>query len=174
MESYPKSGTDAALHATFRLILGEPSSSKLSSFNDFIGKSVILEPIDFPGMQIAQQEDGELVVTNLPIDGGSSIFHLIAGLDGKPGTVSLESKSQEGCYVYSGANIKSGTNMKLGCSKESSGAGFNQAVSYVMEGGISQYHPISFVAKGVKRNFLLAPLLSHRDEYYTVYFNIQA
>ncbi|KAJ0020170.1 hypothetical protein Pint_31150 [Pistacia integerrima] len=174
MESYPESGTDAALHATFRLILEEPSSSKLSSFEDVIGKSVILEPIDFPGMLIAQQGDGELVVTNSPSDGGSSIFRLIAGLDGKPGTVSLESKSQKGCYVYSGLNIKSGTGMKLSCSTESSETGFNQAASYVMEKGISQYHPISFVAKGAKRNFLLAPLLSQRDEFYTVYFNIQA
>ncbi|XP_031270723.1 uncharacterized protein LOC116129107 [Pistacia vera] len=174
MESYPESGTDAALHATFRLILEEPSSSKLSSFKDVIGKSVILEPIDFPGMLIAQQGDGELVVTNSPSDGGSSIFRLIAGLDGKPGTVSLESKSQKGCYVYSGVNIKSGAGMKLSCSTESSETGFNQAASYVMEKGTSQYHPISFVAKGAKRNFLLAPLLSQRDEFYTVYFNIQA
>lgn len=173
MESYPESGTDAALHATFRLILEEPSSSKLPSFKDVIGKSVILEPIDFPGMHIAQQGDGQLVVTNSPSDSGS-FFHLIAGLDGKPGTVSLESQSQKGCYVYSGVNIKSGTSMKLSCSTGSSEVGFNQAASYVMEKGISQYHPISFVAKGVKRNFLLAPLLSQRDESYTVYFNIQA
>jgi hypothetical protein len=39
---------------------------------------------------------------------------------------------------------------------------------------LRQYHPISFVAKGLRRNFLLEPLYSLRDEFYTVYFNLGA
>ncbi|CBI16413.3 unnamed protein product, partial [Vitis vinifera] len=78
MEKFPEEGTDASLHATFRLVLKDATSLKVLSPKDAIGKS-----------------------------------------------------------------------------------------------GISQYHPISFVAKGMKRNFLLTPLLGLRDESYTVYFNIQ-
>nr|KYP71149.1 hypothetical protein KK1_010393 [Cajanus cajan] len=46
------------------------------------------------------------------------------------------------------------------------------ATSFVTRKGLSQYHPISFVAKGINRNFLLEPLFSFRDEHYTVYFKI--
>lgn len=175
MEKLPESGTDAALHATFRLILKDESVSKFSSLNDVVGKSVMLEPFAFPGMLVVEQgTDDELVVADSPGEGGSSVFHLVPGLDGRSGSLSLESENRKGCFVYSGVSYKSGTSMKLSCNSESSEAGFNQAASFVMQKGISQYHPVSFVAKGAKRNFLLEPLLSFRDESYTVYFNIQA
>nr|KYP71148.1 hypothetical protein KK1_010392 [Cajanus cajan] len=47
------------------------------------------------------------------------------------------------------------------------------ATSFVTREGLSRYNPISFVAKGANRNFLLEPLFSFRDEHYTVYFSIQ-
>ncbi|KAF9686441.1 hypothetical protein SADUNF_Sadunf03G0158800 [Salix dunnii] len=172
MEKLPESGTDASLQATFRLIFKDSSSSKLSSIKDVIGKSVMLEPFDLPGMLLVQQgKDRSLAVTNSADDDGSSIFRVVSGLDGKDGTVSLESGVQNGCYVYSGVDYKSGQSMKLSC--KTSATGFNQGASFVMNKGLSQYHPISFVAKGDKRNFLLAPLYSLRDESYTIYFHIQ-
>ncbi|KAJ6392794.1 hypothetical protein OIU77_022307 [Salix suchowensis] len=175
MEEYPKSGTDACLQATFRIVLNESSSSEVFGIKDVIGKSVMLEPFDLPGMLLAQQgTDGSLAVTNSADDDGSSIFRVVSGLDGKDGTVSLESGSQAGCYIYSGVNYKPGQSMKLSCESGSSDTGFNQGASFVMNKGLSEYHPISFVAKGDKRNFLLAPLHSFRDEFYTIYFNIQA
>ncbi|KAH8512479.1 hypothetical protein H0E87_005941 [Populus deltoides] len=175
MEKLPESGTDASLQATFRLVLKDSSSSKLSSVKDVIGKSVMLEPFHLPGMLLVQQgKDRSFAVTNSADDDGSSIFRVVSGLDGKDGTVSLESGIQNGCYVYSGVDYKSGQSMKLSCkSGTSSDTGFNQGASFVMNKGLSQYHPISFVAKGDKRNFLLAPLHSLRDESYTIYFNIQ-
>ncbi|KAJ6764096.1 hypothetical protein OIU79_024606 [Salix purpurea] len=175
MEEHPKSGTDACLQATFRIVLDESSSSEVFGIKDVIGKSVMLEPFDLPGMLLAQQgTDGSLAVTNSADDDGSSIFRVVSGLDGKDGTVSLESGSQAGCYIYSGVNYKPGQSMKLSCESGSSDTGFNQGASFVMNKGLSDYHPISFVAKGDKRNFLLAPLHSFRDEFYTIYFNIQA
>ncbi|KAK2641260.1 hypothetical protein Ddye_023023 [Dipteronia dyeriana] len=172
MTKFPESGTDAALHATFRLILSDTSSSKLSSVKDYIGKSVTLEPFDLPGMLVAREgNDNKLVVTDSPSEGGSSVFQLVAGLDGGNETVSMESKSQKGCFVSGGT--KYGAGMKLSCSEESSEAGYKEAASFIIGQGISQYHPISFVAKGAKRDFLLQPLLSFRDEFYTVHFNIQ-
>uniref|UniRef100_A0A6N2LLF6 Alpha-L-arabinofuranosidase B arabinose-binding domain-containing protein n=1 Tax=Salix viminalis TaxID=40686 RepID=A0A6N2LLF6_SALVM len=172
MEKLPESGTDASLQATFRLIFKDSSSSKLSSVKDVIGKSVMLEPFDLPGMLLVQQgKDRSFAVTKSADDDGSSIFRVVSGLDGKDGTVSLESGAQNGCYVYSGVDYKSGQSMKLSC--KSSDTGFNQGASFVMNKGLSQYHPISFVAKGDKRNFVLAPLYSLRDESYTIYFHIK-
>uniref|UniRef100_A0A6M2FB52 Alpha-L-arabinofuranosidase B arabinose-binding domain-containing protein n=1 Tax=Populus davidiana TaxID=266767 RepID=A0A6M2FB52_9ROSI len=175
MEKLPESGTDASLQATFRLVLKDSSSSKLLSVKDVIGKSVMLEPFHLPGMLLVQQgKDRSFALINSADDDGSSIFRVVSGLDGKDGTVSLESGIQNGCYVYSGVDYKSGQSMKLSCKSEtSSDTGFNQGASFVMNKGLSQYHPISFVAKGDKRNFLLAPLHSLRDESYTIYFNIQ-
>ncbi|KAJ6387852.1 hypothetical protein OIU77_026423 [Salix suchowensis] len=175
MEKLPESGTDASLQATFRLLFKDSSSSKLSSFKDVIGKSVMLEPFDLPGMLLVQQgKDRGFAVTKSADDDGSSIFRVVSGLDGKDGTVSLESGIQNGCYVYSGVDYNSGQSMKLSCKSGTSlDTSFNQGASFVMNEGLSQYHPISFVAKGDKRNFLLAPLYSLRDESYTIYFHIQ-
>lgn len=174
MEKLPGSGSDSADHATFRLILNGSSSEKVSRTRDAIGRSVMLEPFDFPGMVVVHQgTDKNLAVADSLSDDGSSVFHLVTGLDGRAETVSLESDSNEGCFVYSGLNYNSGTTMKLSCKSDSSDDDFNQAASFVLSKGISEYHPISFVAKGVRRNFLLAPLLSFQDQSYTIYFNIQ-
>ncbi|XP_057988810.1 uncharacterized protein LOC110633851 isoform X2 [Hevea brasiliensis] len=173
MEEFPKSGTDASVHATFRLILNDSSSSELSTIENAIGKYVMLEPFDLPGMLLVQQgKDEGLTVANSDNGDGSSIFRLVSGLDGKDGTVSLESVSYDDCFVFSGVDYQSGTSLKLSCNSESSD--IHQGASFVMNKGLSEYHPISFVAKGGKRNFLLSPLLSFRDESYTIYFNIHA
>lgn len=188
MEKFHTFGTDTAVRATLRLIiLKDSSSSERSSHRDFIGKSVMLEPFGNPGMLVVTKgkhhelvvtnssrafgKHHELAVTNSSRAQGSSVFRIVSGLDGKNNTVSLESKSHKGCYVYS---LNSGKKMTLRCHKKSKKAKFNHAVSFVMEKGKSKYHPISFVAKGANRNYLLEPLLSFRDESYTVYFNIQA
>ena len=65
MEKLPEAGTNAALHATFRLILKDATSLKVMSPKEAIGKSVILEPIDLPGMVVVQQgTNGNLGITN--------------------------------------------------------------------------------------------------------------
>ncbi|KAJ7965222.1 DUF1680 domain-containing protein [Quillaja saponaria] len=175
MEKLPEPGTDSSLHATFRLVLDGSSSAKFSTLRDAVSKSVMLEPYDFPGMLVAQQgtEKG-LVLADSSSDQASFTFRLVAGLDGRNGTVSLESESNNGCFLYSGFNYKSSTGVKLSCKSKSSDPAFDQAASFTMREGFSEYHPISFVAKGARRNFLLAPLLNLRDESYTTYFNIQA
>jgi len=76
--------------------------------------------------------------------------------------------------VYSGVNYEAGLSIKISCMSRSSDAEFEQAVSFLLNNGISEYHPISFAAKGAKRNFVLTPLFSLKDESYTVYFNIQS
>jgi hypothetical protein len=166
MQKLPQSGTASAVHATFRLILND-SSENFSTIQDAVGKSVMLEPFDFPGMVLVDQgKEEDLGIADSPSGVGSSAFRMVAGLDGNAETVSLESESNKDCFVYN-----SGESIKLSCKLDSASEDFSQAASFVLNKGISEYHPMSFVATGVKRNFLLAPLLSFRDEYYTVYFN---
>ena len=175
MEKYPGQGTDSAVHATFRLIIDDPSA-KVTELQDVIGKRVMLEPFSFPGMVLGNKgKDERLEIADANSEGHSSDFYLVEGLDGKNGTVSLASIDNEGCFVYSGVNYESGAQLKLSCkSKLSLDDGFDEASSFLLESGASQYHPISFVTKGMTRNFLLAPLLSFVDESYTVYFNFNA
>ncbi|KAK5818724.1 Proline--tRNA ligase [Gossypium arboreum] len=175
MEKFPKAGTDAAIRATFRLIFDD-TSEKISSIEEAIGKTVMLESFDFPGMVLVPQgTENNLVVTDPPNDTATSSFGIVHGLDGKDNSVSLESVTQKGCYIYSGVNYSSSVGMKLSCnsSSSSSEAGFSQATSFTMNNGLSAYHPISFVAKGRNRNYLMVPLQSIRDESYSVYFNMQ-
>ncbi|XP_052733858.1 uncharacterized protein LOC108340425 isoform X2 [Vigna angularis] len=172
MQKLPESGTDLALKATFRLVLKE-SSSKFSTLADANDRSVMLEPFDLPGMNVVHQgADKPLLIEDSSKGKPSSVFVVVPGLDGRNETISLESENDKGCYVYSGLSSSAG--VKLSCKSDSdSDSSFNQATSFVAREGLSQYHAISFVAKGVSRNFLLQPLLSFRDEPYTVYFNIQ-
>ncbi|OIW08658.1 hypothetical protein TanjilG_03334 [Lupinus angustifolius] len=167
MQMIPEPGTALALHATFRLGL-QNSSTELSSLTNAVGKSVTLEPFDLPGMNVIHQGQDKPLVISSEVE-PSSIFLVVQGLDGRNETISLESQSNRGCYVYGG--VSSGAEVKLGC-KSDSDATFNNATSFVAEEGLRQYHPISFVAKGTNRNFLLEPLFNFRDENYTVYFNI--
>lgn len=168
MEPWPAAGTGDDANATFRLIANDQWPINFTTVKDVIGKQVMLEPFDFPGKLLMQQGNNDsLVIANNP---GNSVFQVNAGLDGKPDTVSLESVSRKGCFVFSDVNLKAGTALKLNCQQPDDG--FKQAASFVMQKGISQYHPISFLAKGSNRNYLLAPLLSFRDESYSVYFNI--
>ncbi|XP_028062117.1 uncharacterized protein LOC114265503 isoform X2 [Camellia sinensis] len=171
IEKFPKPGTDSSIRSTFRLILKDANSTEeFSNPKDAIGKFVMLEPFDFPGMLLTHQGIDETLGVADSADSGS-VFRLVAGLDGKVETVSLESESQEGCFVYSDVDYKSGTSIKLSCISGSSDNGFEGAASFIMKDGISKYHPISFVGKGVRRNFILHPLHSLWDESYTVYFN---
>jgi hypothetical protein len=176
MDHLPLPGSSTTANATFRLILNGSPPQNFSTLKDAIGKSVMLEPYNFPGMVVVVQKGLVLAVAAPPppATAGSSAFQLVAGLDGRPETVSLESESNKGCFVYGGVNNNSSTIMNLKCQSGSKDANFNQAASFVMGQGLSEYHPISFVAKGARRNFLLQPLLSFQDEFYSVYFNIQA
>uniref|UniRef100_A0A2N9J4V2 Alpha-L-arabinofuranosidase B arabinose-binding domain-containing protein n=1 Tax=Fagus sylvatica TaxID=28930 RepID=A0A2N9J4V2_FAGSY len=176
MDHLPLPGSSTTVNATFRLILNGSPPQNFSTLKDAIGKSVMLEPYNFPGMVVVVQKGLVLAVAAPPppAAAGSSAFQLVAGLDGRPETVSLESESNKGCFVYGGVNNNSSTIMNLKCQSGSKDANFNQAASFVMGQGLSEYHPISFVAKGARRNFLLQPLLSFQDEFYSVYFNIQA
>ncbi|KAI3945436.1 hypothetical protein MKW92_021993 [Papaver armeniacum] len=176
MEKLPESGTDLSVHATFRLILKDVNSSHLLSLVDYIGKSVMIEPFNLPGMLVVHNgTNNNLRVTNSEVaseeDNKASLFRVVEGLDLKDGTVSLESEHQKGCFIYSGVSLSEGMKVQLKCKPASTDLDFIKAASFSFRRGFAEYHPISFIAKGAKRNFLMMPLLSLRDEAYSVYFN---
>ncbi|KAL1539612.1 hypothetical protein AAHA92_24071 [Salvia divinorum] len=173
MASLPQAGTDAAASSTFRLVSKDPALEDLTGPWDAIDKLVVLEPFDLPGMAVVHHGEGKpLGVVAHSAEAGGAVFRLVNGLDGNDASVSMESGDQKGCYVCSGTDKSS---IKLSCvSSGSSDDGFKQAASFTLRKGFNQYHPISFVAKGMNRNFLLSPLLSLMDESYTVYFNIHS
>lgn len=171
METIPESGSNHSVHATFRIIPKESTSSKNSAIRDFIGKTVMLEPFDLPGKVVVHSTDESLGIADAS-DSNPSGFRLVSGLDGKRDSVSLESESQRGCYVYSDLELLA--DVKLSCIFRSSDDSYKEGASFTLRDGISKYDPISFVAKGSSRNFVLQPLHTIRDENYVVYFNIQS
>ncbi|KAL8204703.1 hypothetical protein R6Q57_010326 [Mikania cordata] len=161
----PDPGTSDSVFATFRIISMDPKT-RVSSRNDAVGKPVMLEPYSLPGMVIVEQGKEDSLGISDSADSKSAVFRVV---DGDDGMVRLESESQKGCFVYS----FNGT-VKLGCDSSGSDSGFLAGTSFKMMDGISNYSPISFVAKGLNKNYLLQPLFSLRDEHYTVYFKVSS
>ncbi|XP_039124752.1 uncharacterized protein LOC120261113 [Dioscorea cayenensis subsp. rotundata] len=164
MKDWPYDGTNDAVHATFRLI----PDSKTSKDNATRPQYVMLEPFDLPGMVVVEQGPNNELSVDSPTNSSNSVFQMVAGLDGKPNTVSFESVKHPRCFISAGDTVK------LLCQQGNirRGMALQQSTSFVMNEGLKQYHPISFIAAGAARNFVLEPLLSLKDETYSVYFNI--
>ncbi|KAJ3679039.1 hypothetical protein LUZ60_017050 [Juncus effusus] len=169
MQPTPKPGNYSAVQATFRIY---PQDFKSSEMKVRTNSYVLIEPFDLPGS----------VITNtLSISGtkgSDSTFKIVPGLDGTNGSVSLEVGTKVGCYLSTGSiNYENGQKLRILC-KGSKVLGdddfFNKAASFIMVDGVRRYDPISFIAKGQKRNFVLEPLAGLRDEFYTLYFNVGA
>ncbi|XP_017700826.3 uncharacterized protein LOC103717747 [Phoenix dactylifera] len=179
MEESPKLGSNAAAQATFRLRYNNTKKYQFPSRKDLIGESIMLEPFDLPGRMVEHQgpNNGLIVAATsktVTSNRDMSKFRVVAGLDGNSSTISLESESIPGCFVHNKIDQSAGECVRLLCRGkiESSDTAFQQAASFTPREGLTEYHPISFIAKGTERNFLLQPLMSLRDETYSVYFNI--
>ncbi|KAI3826523.1 hypothetical protein L1987_00571 [Smallanthus sonchifolius] len=164
---FPDPGTSDSVFSTFRIISADPKTPEMSH-NDVMGKTVMLEPYSLPGMVIVEQGKEQSLGIGIRDSAGrrNAVFRFV---EGNEGMVRLESESQKGCFVYS----FNGT-VKLSCDSGGADSGFVTATSFKVNGGISNYHPISFVAKGLNVDYLLQPLFSLRDEHYTVYFKIHS
>uniref|UniRef100_A0ACD5YPF5 Uncharacterized protein n=1 Tax=Avena sativa TaxID=4498 RepID=A0ACD5YPF5_AVESA len=163
-------GTDTAIHATFRVHPHDSTRLHDNHGRTLKATSVQIEPFDLPGT---------VITTNLTLSAqmsSDSFFNIVPGLDGKPNSISLELGTKPGCFLASGADYSAGIKIQVSCkiSLQSIGGILEQAASFAQATPLRQYHPISFVSKGVRRNFLLEPLYSLRDEFYTVYFNLGA
>ncbi|KAL0709429.1 hypothetical protein Bca4012_016407 [Brassica carinata] len=173
MEVSPAPGTQAAVAATFRLVTAD-SKGKVTGPEELIGSVVKIEPFDFPGMLVTQATDSSLAVQgSSSTDQEASSFRLVAGVDGKPGSVSLKLESKKGCFVYSDETLEAGMKLRLRCDSDASDDKFKQAASFRLRKEMSRYNPMSFVMSGTQRNFVLSPLFSLRDETYNVYFSVQ-
>ncbi|KAI7725938.1 hypothetical protein M8C21_013226, partial [Ambrosia artemisiifolia] len=156
MQKFPKPGSNSSVFATFRLVYTEQE--------DVLKQTVMLEPYSLPGSYIVHQGRGNSLVVGSYSVTYNAVFYIVSNDDG---TVQLEAQSEEGCFVSNAGGV-----VKLQCDAERTDDEFLKATRFVIRNGISRYDPISFVAKGLRRNFLLQPLFSLRDEHYTVYFNI--
>ncbi|XP_042375751.1 uncharacterized protein LOC121969622 [Zingiber officinale] len=168
MEEWPAEGTNSAIHATFR----SPKGCDVIPCKKTDQSSVMLEPFDLPGMVVVHQgpnNDLALSTTTSP----ESVFNIVQALDGKQDRVSLESSNQQGCFLSPRISNTAGSTVRLACVSDSEPDKlFRQAASFTPITGLREYNPISFMAKGVRRNFVLEPLLSLKDETYSVYFDI--
>ncbi|XP_010492033.1 PREDICTED: uncharacterized protein LOC104769505 [Camelina sativa] len=173
MKVSPEPGTQDAVAATFRLVT-DASKPRISGPEELIGSLVMIEPFDFPGMLVMSATDSSLTVQDSSSTAKeASNFRLVAGVDGKPGSVSLRLESKKGCYVYSDQTVKPGMKLRLECVSDVTDEKVKQAASFTLKTGTHQYNPMSFVMSGTQRNFVLSPLFSLRDELYNVYFSVQ-
>ncbi|CAL5041951.1 unnamed protein product [Urochloa decumbens] len=164
MQELPAPGTDACVHATFRVYSGGAVE----------GTNVTIEPFDRPGMAVTNGLAVGHAAGSL-----DTVFNAVPGLDGAPGSVSLELGSKPGCFVTApaqpaGAN---GTRVGVGCRGDGGGGddeekAFRRAASFERAAPLRRYDPLSFAARGAERGFLLEPLRSLQDEFYTVYFSL--
>lgn len=108
--------------------------------------------------------------------GPEALFNAVPGLDGLPGSVSLELGTRPGCFVTAPGGARgysAGDKAQVGCrTSDGDDAVFRKAASFTQAAPLRRYHPLSFVAKGTERSFVLEPLRSLQDEFYTVYFNL--
>ncbi|WOK92945.1 hypothetical protein Cni_G01637 [Canna indica] len=175
MEEWPAEGTNAAIQATFRAFFGDSKHQNVLASMNTVLSHLMLEPFDLPGTVVVHQGPNNVLAFSTAA-GSESLFNIVQGLDGKHESVSLESSSQQGCFVSTGVvGYSAGNRIKLVCVSDSEpDMSLRRAASFIPVSRLRQYNPISFVAKGARRNFLLEPLLSMKDETYTVYFNIGA
>ncbi|CAD6336301.1 unnamed protein product [Miscanthus lutarioriparius] len=96
MQEQPAPGTDACVHATFR-VYGQAGSSS-SEMLQLQGPNVTIEPFDRPGMAVTNG----LLAVGRP-GGRDTLFNAVPGLDGAPGSVSLELATRLGCFVTTAA-----------------------------------------------------------------------
>ncbi|XP_020595134.1 uncharacterized protein LOC110035243, partial [Phalaenopsis equestris] len=175
MTENPKSGTNDALHATFRLVPQDADEQLFQApcCNNLLGKFVKIEPFNSPGMYVTPLSwNGNVILSTSPKTNSKSTFRVVSGLDGNAGSVSLESGDHKGCFLYTGVKFSEGKNVQLICKQKDDASSFKKAASFSLSSGLRQHHSISFRAKGVRRDFILEPLMSLMDESYTVYFNL--
>ncbi|KAG8094802.1 hypothetical protein GUJ93_ZPchr0012g21787 [Zizania palustris] len=172
MQDVPVAGSDACVHATFRVYhpYGADADADGAS-GRLLGRDMTIEPFDRPGMAVSYG-------LNVSWLGPDTLFNTVAGLDGLPGSVSLELATSPGCFVTTPTTAYlAGAKVHVSCRLSTDGSNdddkaFRLAASFTLTTPLRLYHRLSFAARGTERNFLLEPLQSLQDEFYTVYFNL--
>jgi hypothetical protein len=169
MDEMPVAGSDACVHATF-FVDKDAGVGTAGGVLPLQGPNVRIAPFDKPGMVITNSLDLALR------PGPDALFNAVPGLDGLPGTVSLELGTRPGCFLMAPgggtAGYSAGGKAQVGCRTSGDDTALRKAASFTQAPPLRTYHPLSFAAGGTERNFLLEPLRSLQDEFYTVYFNL--
>uniref|UniRef100_A0A0D3EFX0 Uncharacterized protein n=1 Tax=Brassica oleracea var. oleracea TaxID=109376 RepID=A0A0D3EFX0_BRAOL len=112
-----KDGTQEALEATFRLVTAD-SKGRVSGPRELIRSKVMIEPFDFPNMLMQATDSFLAVQASSSLDQEASRFRLVAGVDGKLGSVSLRLERKKVCFAYSDQTLKAGMKLKLKCDSD--------------------------------------------------------
>ncbi|KAG0579015.1 hypothetical protein KC19_4G066200 [Ceratodon purpureus] len=200
MSSVPVDGTNQCGHATFRV--ADPLDDHLQK-DTYGKRLVSLELFSQPGRflkhngkdnlisagppnclqhtavydrlrnsKLAKNSERSEILGDCPTE--DSVFIFLPGLTGESDTVSFEAASQPGCFLSSSSDATSVQGgVFLRCKTSKNDSTFDAMSTFSVQTGVAAYHPLSFIAEGEYRNFLLAPLNSLRDETYTIYFDIQ-
>lgn len=197
MSSAPVDGTDQSGLATFRVAdpLGNYSQriahgkrvvslelfSQPGSFLKHNGKDNLISAgppncLEYTAVlrtqKLAMSLEKSKTLGDCPIE--DSVFLFLPGLTGENDTVSFEAASRPGCFLSSSSGETSVPGgVFLRCKTSENENTFAAHSTFSVQRGVAAYHPFSFIAEGMHRNFLLAPLNSLRDESYTIYFDIQ-
>ncbi|GAQ86714.1 hypothetical protein KFL_003070020 [Klebsormidium nitens] len=173
----PNEGTDEAAAATFRFAPPLADTSKRGPPSD--DQYVSLELFDTPGQFLVHNGAGHAVfvadrersVAQGPAFDDFATFKQVPGLAG-PGTVSFEALSGPGQYLSAfGSVLVPGQGLPVTLQPRQPDPAFAAASSFHVGTGLAAYHPMSFIAKGQHRDFLLFPIQAYRDESYTAYFD---
>lgn len=181
MTSVCAKGTNEAAHSTFRVAPAvDQSSGPVAGIETDL---VSLELYSQPGKFIAHRgAEREITVAHWFGEGGDqataqglrpehAVFKIRPGLSGKSNTVSFEAASSPGCFL-STCLQSGGIGIKLSCSTREHDENFHMSASFGSSRGLSEYHPLSFIATGPQNQFLLFPLSAYEDERYTTYFDL--
>jgi hypothetical protein len=110
----PVAGSDACVHATF--FVNRILALDAGGFLPLQEPKVTITPFDKPGMGITNS----LNLTLLQVQGlDAALFNPLPGLEGLPGSVSLELGTRPGCFVMApgggAASFSPGDKAQVGC-----------------------------------------------------------
>ncbi|KAI5082381.1 hypothetical protein GOP47_0002124 [Adiantum capillus-veneris] len=148
------------------------------SITALLGKIVSIELFDQPGNFLVHRDmrKVETMRVNRGYNSNQHFAHLdfafrvVSGLHFPEKYISFEAVSKPGCYLHAEQDWYQTVGLK--CSTLSSDEQFQAGASFLIRKPLASYHSVSFIAKGLNKDYLLSPLMSLKDESYTVFFNI--
>jgi hypothetical protein len=200
MKSLPQKGTNEAAQATFRInkfsvgTSGDSLVGKLVSFELHSHPGRVLSHTGENGSLIAVDEDsakhsienylkpfnrgGPYIhrkvdpsgLNNERAHGEYKVFRVLPGLSGDNDTVSFEVATRSGCFIASYCDGL--INVQCHSQPEGRDPEFQRRATFRSNKGLAKYHPMSFIAKGINRQYLLFPIQAYLDESYATYFNL--
>eukprot|EP00250_Pteridium_aquilinum_P011286 c19966_g1_i1 orf=356-3310(-) len=147
--------------------------------DELVGELVSVEVFNQPGSFLMHMDSGRVEVTRVNVrqnngegcgHGSKTVFQIIPGLHPQQDYISFEAVSNPGCFLYTEPDHSK--TVRLGCVASESDEHFHKAASFLIHRPLASYYPMSFIAKGTNKDYVLSPVTSFMDESYTIFFNI--